>query len=89
MLILIGGVIVFLSAMGGFMIAGGNPVVLLHVSEFVCILGIAAGVLVIHDVFPDPADGGRPPYELYLRALDADYTPETERLIRRYLERLR
>ena len=24
----------------------------------------------IHDVFPDPADGGRPPYEIYLRALD-------------------
>jgi hypothetical protein len=29
-----------------------------------------AGVLAIHDVFPDPADGGRPPYEIYLRALD-------------------
>ncbi len=28
------------------------------------------GLLVIHDVFPDPADGGRPPYEIYLRALD-------------------
>jgi MMP 1-O-methyltransferase len=28
------------------------------------------GLLVIHDVFPDPADGGRPPYEVYLRALD-------------------
>jgi predicted O-methyltransferase YrrM len=27
------------------------------------------GLLVIHDVFPDPADGGRPPYEIYLRAL--------------------
>jgi len=26
------------------------------------------GQLVIHDVFPDPADGGRPPYEIYLRA---------------------
>jgi predicted O-methyltransferase YrrM len=26
------------------------------------------GLLVIHDVFPDPADGGRPPYEVYLRA---------------------
>ena len=21
-------------------------------------------------MFPDPADGGRPPYEIYLRALD-------------------
>jgi predicted O-methyltransferase YrrM len=28
------------------------------------------GVLTIHDVYPDPADGGRPPYELiYLPAL--------------------
>jgi predicted O-methyltransferase YrrM len=26
------------------------------------------GRLAIHDVFPDPADGGRPPYELYLEA---------------------
>jgi hypothetical protein len=28
------------------------------------------GTLAIHDVFPDPADGGRPPYEeIYLPAL--------------------
>lgn len=27
------------------------------------------GLLCIHDVFPDPADGGRPPFEVYLRAL--------------------
>lgn len=27
------------------------------------------GTLAIHDVFPDPADGGRPPYELYCDAL--------------------
>ena len=27
------------------------------------------GLLAIHDVFPDPADGGRPPYEIWLRAL--------------------
>jgi len=27
------------------------------------------GWLAIHDVFPDPADGGRPPYELYRAAL--------------------
>src|SRR5439155_23865616 len=32
------------------------------------------GLLAIHDVFPDPADGGRPPYELYCRALDAGFT---------------
>ena len=29
------------------------------------------GTLAIHDVFPDPADGGRPPYEeIYLPAID-------------------
>jgi MMP 1-O-methyltransferase len=27
------------------------------------------GVLAIHDVFPDPADGGRPPFLIYQRAL--------------------
>jgi hypothetical protein len=27
------------------------------------------GWLAIHDVFPDPADGGRPPYELWRDAL--------------------
>ncbi|MFE2286091.1 class I SAM-dependent methyltransferase [Streptomyces sp. NPDC059443] len=27
------------------------------------------GTLVIHDVFPDPADGGQAPYRVYLRAL--------------------
>lgn len=47
MLILVGCFIVFASTLGGFMIAGGNPMVLLHVSEFVVILGVAAGVLVI------------------------------------------
>ncbi|MEV0947623.1 class I SAM-dependent methyltransferase [Rhodococcus sp. NPDC049939] len=27
------------------------------------------GALLIHDVFPDPADGGRPPFEIYEQAL--------------------
>ncbi|MFI6983351.1 class I SAM-dependent methyltransferase [Embleya sp. NPDC050154] len=27
------------------------------------------GLLLIHDVFPDPADGGQAPYRVYLRAL--------------------
>jgi chemotaxis protein MotA len=47
MLILIGSFIVLASTLGGFMLAGGNPLVLLHVSEFVVILGVGAGVLVI------------------------------------------
>jgi predicted O-methyltransferase YrrM len=32
---------------------------------------VVGGTLAIHDVFPDPADGGRPPYELYCRALES------------------
>ena len=31
----------------------------------------SGGILAIHDVFPDPADGGRPPYEIYCRALES------------------
>jgi hypothetical protein len=31
---------------------------------------VRGGTLAIHDVFPDPADGGRPPYEnIYLPAI--------------------
>jgi chemotaxis protein MotA len=51
MLVLIGAFIVMASTIGGFIIAGGNPVVLLHVSEFVVILGVAAGVLIIASPF--------------------------------------
>jgi predicted O-methyltransferase YrrM len=31
------------------------------------------GVLAIHDVFPDPADGGQAPYHVYIRALADGY----------------
>jgi chemotaxis protein MotA len=47
MLLVIGFIIVLGATLGGFMIAGGQPVVLLHVSEFVTIGGIALGILVI------------------------------------------
>jgi chemotaxis protein MotA len=47
MLLLIGFVIVLASMLGGFMLGGGRPVVLLHVSEFVTIGGVAVGILVI------------------------------------------
>jgi len=47
MLVLIGAFIVLLSTIGGFMLAGGNPLVLLHGSEFVVIFGVGAGVLII------------------------------------------
>lgn len=35
------------------------------------------GALVIHDVFPDPADGGQAPYRIYLRALASGAFEET------------
>lgn len=35
------------------------------------------GVLAIHDVFPDPADGGRPPFEIYEMALASGLFEET------------
>lgn len=34
------------------------------------------GALVIHDVFPDPRDGGRPPYNIYCRAIDSGHFAE-------------
>jgi MMP 1-O-methyltransferase len=36
--------------------------------------------MVIHDVFPDPADGGQPPYRIYLRALESGDFVETAAL---------
>ncbi len=30
------------------------------------------GLLAIHDVFEDPADGGRPPYEIWCRAFESE-----------------
>ncbi len=32
------------------------------------------GALVLHDVFPDPADGGQAPYRIYRRALEDGFT---------------
>jgi hypothetical protein len=35
-----------------------------------------AGALAIHDVFPDPADGGQAPYRVYRRAAESGaFTP--------------
>ena len=31
----------------------------------------------IHDVFPDPADGGQAPYRIYLRALESGVLEES------------
>ena len=40
---------------------------------------LAGGLLMIHDVFEDPNDGGRPPYEIYLVALSSGRFEETSR----------
>jgi MMP 1-O-methyltransferase len=32
---------------------------------------VRGGFLVIHDVFPNPADGGRPPYEIWKLAQES------------------
>ena len=48
------------------------------------------GALVIHDVFPDPRDGGRPPYHIYCRAIDSgDFTEVSATGSLRVLERTR
>ena len=39
---------------------------------------LPGAVLAVHDVFPDPADGGRPPWNVVRRALDSGcYTQES------------
>ncbi len=47
MLLVLGFFIVTAAILGGFMIAGGHPMLLVHVSEFVVIGGVAIGVLVV------------------------------------------
>ncbi|MGC3991883.1 MAG: flagellar motor protein MotB [Chthoniobacteraceae bacterium] len=45
MLVIAGFIIVLVATLGGFILAGGNPLVLVHVSEFVVIGGIAIGIV--------------------------------------------
>jgi len=47
MIVLLGALIVLGSVVGGFMMAGGNTMALLHLSELVIIGGAAAGALVL------------------------------------------
>ncbi|MBJ7287881.1 class I SAM-dependent methyltransferase [Williamsia sp.] len=48
------------------------------------------GALLIHDVFPDPADGGRPPFEIYQKALaSGDFVEVAAHGSLRVLERVR
>ena len=47
MLLAVGMVIVFVSCIGGFAVAGGNPVTLIHAGEIMIICGIGLGILVV------------------------------------------
>jgi predicted O-methyltransferase YrrM len=50
----------------------------------------AGGALAIHDVFPDPADGGQAPFRVYRRALDSgDFAEEAAVGSLRVLARVR
>jgi predicted O-methyltransferase YrrM len=60
---------------------GGHGDDVVRADEAAWIPKVASGGLVaVHDVFPDPADGGRPPYELYRRLLDSGRFTEDESL---------
>jgi predicted O-methyltransferase YrrM len=51
---------------------------------------LVGGLLLIHDVFADPKDGGRPPFEIYSAALASeDYVERAERGSLRALTRVR
>ncbi len=47
MLLAIGMVIVFVSCIGGFVTAGGNPISLIHPGEIMIICGIGLGILIV------------------------------------------
>jgi predicted O-methyltransferase YrrM len=48
---------------------------------------VSAGLLVIHDVFPDPADGGRAPFDVFRRAVTEGFTERSCTGSLRVLER--
>ena len=52
MWLILGFIVVIASTLGSFIIAGGNPILLLHVSEFVAIGGIGLGVLLVASPLP-------------------------------------
>jgi chemotaxis protein MotA len=52
MFVIIGAVIVLGATLGGFAIAGGQPAVLIHLSEIVVIVGITFGLIVISTPLP-------------------------------------
>jgi len=66
--------------LGLLFIDGGHADEMVKADEQAWVPHVApGGLLAIHDVFPDPADGGRPPYELYRRVLDGgEFDEEVE-----------
>jgi predicted O-methyltransferase YrrM len=48
---------------------------------------VSGGLLLIHDVFEDPREGGRPPYEIYCAARDGDFVDAAREGSLRVLER--
>ena len=62
--------------LGLLFIDGGHGEQVVRADEAAWVPWVApGGLLAIHDVFADPADGGRPPYDLYRRLLDrGDFT---------------
>ena len=60
------------SALGFLFIDGGHGEDVVRGDEAAWLPHVrVGGLLAIHDVFGDPADGGRPPYDLYRRCLDS------------------
>ncbi len=58
--------------LGLLFIDGGHGSEPAHTDYEVWVPHVAVGgLLLIHDVFPDPADGGRPPFEIWKRAMDS------------------
>jgi chemotaxis protein MotA len=47
MIVILGAIIVLGSVLGGFMIAGGHPLALMHISEFIIIAGAALGAIIL------------------------------------------
>jgi len=58
--------------LGLVFVDGGHGMVPAHADYEGWVPHVApGGYLAVHDVFPDPADGGRPPFEIYRRAVDS------------------
>jgi len=76
--------------LGLLFIDGGHGDDVVRADERAWIHHVApGGLLAIHDVFPDPADGGRPPYELYRRVLASGVFSEEQGLAEGSLRVLR